>query len=505
MSIGHTRILGAMALALGVPLVATPASAINTQTVTCYEDDNTVSPPSPPGNTCPYVNLESLDPLPTSPTNLLGNADPVIRWQSGSGSSATMWLAYSYPAAIKRTFLSPWVVSVETHYMKTTNSGGSFGLSSGPQPSGQKMKLVPYRWDKDPRVNLFAPWGVTNSETYNLAKVGNGKWVGVRDKYWHKESQGKVYTSERLELVMADSVDGIYTQVMNPSTTHRQLLTGTLGAPSGIGTCGANCNGVANFEDNKGTGGSMGTGANNNFSVVDLTALGGNDTADCSIWLEPGLYYHTDNRLYLSSHCFALGSGSTDLSKSDTFLFRSQANPDQSHPNQWTWSYVGRLYGQTEAVALKDAGRIEAPDDELTFTATDIVQAADGSIIAITAPNFYPASGGEANNGHFGCHVFKITDITTASIERTGGNTDLPVYYGRIDTPSLMPDGYGWDGGTHNGANLSLNADPLGNSTCSYDYRATGSTVSGIIEAYKYHETDPYFQNVFMHNTKWRP
>ena len=189
----------------------------------------------------------------------------------------------------------------------------------------------------------------------------------------------------------------------------------------------------------------------------------------------------------------------------------SSDHPHSSYVNTWSWEYVGLLFGPTQAVEIKDAGRIESPDDDLTLGATDIALAADGStLIAITAPNWFDSGAGEASNGHYGCHVIEITDITGPSISTNIFNPDLPKNKGRIDTPSLMPDGRGWDGGTHDGANLAILDDDeqehwLGNSTCSYDSHATGSTVSGIIEAFKYHVTSPYVQKVFLHNSDWRP
>ena len=158
--------------------------------------------------------------------------------------------------------------------------------------------------------------------------------------------------------------------------------------------------------------------------------------ADCLVLTEPGILY-VSSGFYMSSHCIT----SANLAQSRTALVKF----NHPTPATTTLAYKGNLLtaGDAALFASRYGGQYPELANTYYFDGT--------SMFTKSNVTYLLASPVDSTGKYLGCALFKITNIETATIQRSGGRPTMLKY-----VPGVA--------GTHRGA-------------CTYTTKSTGSGV----------------------------
>jgi hypothetical protein len=343
----------------------------------------TTPPPPPPLTTqsidctassgrCPQLVIAN-DPLPllqdgrTSPAR--GNADPSMRRDPGSN---TIWVAYSWPSVqfglVGSTIESG--ITVASHLGRSDDNGATWLFA---------RRL----WLPVDTVDETGVRGWLNSEVVSLAPRTGGQWYSVRLRYFVAPGIAPRLNSFMLHVATASSPE---------------LLSDAQESKLGGGLT------VAHWRPNT--------------NLASLSA----EVAGCT-WNDPGIIFR-DGNLYLAVQCTMFVGGVEAPDREFVAMFATQPTGDV---RTWTWRYLGRLAGITEARELGGE----------TLLQTDLALGQDGQLLAI----FSPSRPNTPLADHFGCRVVEVTSLDPPRLARD--NAGRLRVRASITATDLLPGGPG--------------------------------------------------------------
>lgn len=320
---------------------------------------------------CPELVIQGDTPAEITkgkPSPFRGYADAVLRQDPTSASIIHM--AYSWPFAIlqREKGRRKARIGVESHYAVSTDGGRTFTFVG--EIRGGTAAI-------DPKTGTKGEWSAETPNFLPLTISGKTIWIGAWLEYFLPDKGGykaRVPDSFRLAIVEADRPMGL------KSAT-----------PLYLGT--------------KYTG--------ERFRDLDLASLSP-ETAGCTIWNEPALAFEAGT-LYLALSCQVLRQGKPVMDRNTLVLFATQMG---GPPKAWSWRYVGRLAGSTEARALGGE----------RLTQVELAKTRDGRWLMIATPDVWDTA--KNDEDHLGCVAVEIAALAEARLARDASGR--PVERARI-------------------------------------------------------------------------